>query len=275
MERMRDGRAGFLFATVLILAFLAVALLAPRLTPYDPGGQELSDRFCLPFTRAHPAGCDHLGRDILTRLLYGTRISLLVGVVSASVSAMIGTALGLASGYRGGWVDDLVCWLVNVQLAFPFILLAIAMVAVAGSSLLNVMIILGIASWPAYARIVRSKALTIREEVFVDAARAIGSPDLRILARHILPNVAPSLIVLVSFELAKMVIAEAALSFLGLGPSGFGYSSWGLMLAEGKDYLQVAWWPATFPGLALMVFVLSINLVGDGLRRKLDPRMKL
>jgi len=275
MSGRKSGRVGFLFAGVLLLAFLVTALLAPRLTYYDPGDQQLSDRFCSPFTRAHPAGCDHLGRDILTRLLYGTRVSLLVGVVGSSVSALIGTALGLASGYRGGWVDELVCWLVNVQLAFPFILLAIAMVAVAGSSLFNVMVILGVASWPAYARIVRSKTLTIRERVFVEAARAIGAPDHRILIRHVLPNVAPSLIVLISFELAKMVIAEAALSFLGLGPSGFGYSSWGLMLAEGKDYLQVAWWPATFPGLVLMVFVLSINLIGDGLRRKLDPQMKL
>lgn len=275
MERKRSGRAGFLLASVLILVFLAVAAFAPHLTPYEPGDQNLSNRFCLPFTRDNPAGCDHLGRDILTRLAYGTRISLLVGLMGSGLSATIGSTLGLIGGYRGGWVDDAVCWLVNVQLAFPFILLAIAMVAVAGSGLANVIIILGVASWPAYARIVRSKALTIREEVFVDAARAIGATDHRILIRHILPNIIPSLIVLVSFEFAKMVIAEAALSFLGLGPSGFGYSSWGLMLAEGKDYLHVAWWPATFPGVVLMVLVFCINLMGDGLRRELDPQMKL
>lgn len=272
--KVNAGAGGmFLFAAV-ILILIGLAIFAPSVTPYSPDEQDLAKRFMPPLTPGHALGTDHLGRDIITRLVFGARISLSVGSIAVLISGTIGAALGVLSGYYGGLLDDIVNWFVNVQLAFPFILLAISVIAVLGPSLVNMIIVLAIGGWPAYVRVVRAKALVLKEVEFVEAVKAIGAGDARIMFKHIFPNVAAPLIVLTSFEFAKMVIAEAALSFLGLGPGGLDYSSWGLMLAEGKNYLAVAWWVATIPGLAIMTAVLSINIVGDWLRDRLDPKLQ-
>ena len=272
--KVKAGDRGMIpFAAVFVI-LIGLAIFAPYLAPYSPDDQDLVKRFMPPLTPGHSLGTDHLGRDILTRLIFGTRISLSVGSIAVLISVLIGTVLGVLSGYYGGLLDDIVNWFVNVQLAFPFILLAISVIAVLGPSLVNMIIVLTIGGWPAYVRVVRSKVFVLKEVEYVEAVKAIGAGDARIMLRHIFPNVAAPLIVLTSFEFAKMVIAEAALSFLGLGPSGLDYSSWGLMLAEGKNYLAVAWWVATIPGLAIMTAVLSINIVGDWLRDRLDPKLQ-
>ena len=271
---INSGDRTIVFFMLLVALYVMVALLAPVLAPSSPGDQDLMKRFLPPLSQGYPLGTDSLGRDILSRLIYGARISLGVGSVVVVLAGIVGTIFGLWSGYWGGVVDDFVSWLVNVHLAFPFVLLAISVVVVLGPSLLNVIVVLTITGWPSYARLIRSKVLELRGIEFVEAARSIGASRYRIIGRHILPNVVSSLIVLSTLELAKVVIAEAALSFLGLGPSGLDYSSWGLMLAEGKDYLSVAWWVATIPGLTIMMTVLSVNVVGDWLRDRLDPRMR-
>ena len=272
--KVRAGDSGMIPFAAVIIILIGLAVFAPGVAPFSPDDQDLLKRFLPPLTPGHSLGTDHLGRDILTRLIFGTRISLSVGSIAVLISVLIGTVLGVVSGYYGGLFDDIVNWFVNVQLAFPFILLAISVIAVLGPSLVNMIIVLAIGGWPAYVRVVRSKVLVLKEVEYVEAVKAIGAGDTRIMLRHIFPNVAAPLIVLTSFEFAKMVIAEAALSFLGLGPSGLDYSSWGLMLAEGKNYLAVAWWAATIPGLAIMTAVLSINIVGDWLRDRLDPKLQ-
>ena len=272
--KVRAGDRGMIPFAAVIIIMIGLAAFAPNVAPYTPDHQELAKRFLPPLTPGHSLGTDHLGRAILTRLVFGTRISLSVGSIAVLISVLIGTVLGVLSGYYGGMFDDIVNWFVNVQLAFPFILLAISVIAVLGPSLVNMIIVLAIGGWPAYVRVVRSKVFVLKEVEYVEAVKAIGAGDARIMLRHIFPNVATPLIVLTSFEFAKMVIAEAALSFLGLGPGGLDYSSWGLMLAEGKNYLAVAWWVATIPGLAIMTAVLSINIVGDWLRDRLDPKLQ-
>ena len=272
--RIEASDSSMIFFVIVILAFICVAILAPYLTRYGPGDQNLTERFMPPLTQGHLLGTDHLGRDISARVIFGARVSLGVGSTVVIVSGIIGTALGILSGYYGGLIDDVVNWFVNVQLAFPFILLAISAIAVLGPSLENMIIVLAIGGWPAYVRVIRSKVLTLRNLEFVEAARMLGARDRRIMFRHILPNISAPLIVLATFEFATAVIAEAALSFLGLGPGSLEYSSWGLMLAEGKNYLMVAWWPATIPGLTIMAMVLSINIVGNWLRDKLDPKLR-
>jgi peptide/nickel transport system permease protein len=274
--RFEASDASMIGFVLVILAFICAAIFAPYLTRYGAGGdQNLTERFLPPLTQGHLLGTDHLGRDILTRLIFGARVSLGVGSTVVVFSGVVGTTLAVLSGYYGGLIDDVVNWLVNVQLAFPFILLAISVIAVLGPSLENVIIVLAIGGWPAYVRVIRSKVLMVRNLDFVEAARMVGARERRVMFRHILPNVSPPLMVLATFEFSRAVIAEAALSFLGLGPGGLEYSSWGLMLAEGKDYLMVAWWPATVPGVAIMAMALSINVVGDWLRDKLDPKLRI
>ena len=256
--------------TLLIVA----ALFAEAVAPHDPNAQSLTARLLPPFSGDHLLGTDALGRDILSRLVYGARISLTVGTIAVVIGGSVGTVLGLMSGYYSGWVDDVVSWWVNVQLAFPFILLVLAVVAVVGPNLRNLIIVLGLGSWVVYARVLRGQVLSIRERDFVVASRVIGATDSRLIWRHILPNALLPLIVIASFEFARMIILEASLSFLGLGVEP-NVPSWGSMLAEGRSYLDVSWWVATIPGVAIMFTVLSVNLVGDWLRDEFDPRSKI
>ncbi len=261
---------------VLIAALLAVA--APALAPADPIKNSLLDRLTPPMWAAggeakHPLGTDTLGRDVASRLLYGARVSLVVGFSAVLLAGVIGVALGLVSGWYGGRLDDALMRLGDVQLAFPVLVLAVAVLAVLGASMTNLILVLGVTGWITYARIVRGEVLTLRERDFVAAARALGAPDRWILVRHLLPNVMPPITVVATFSLARTIIAEASLSFLGLGiPAP--EPSWGAMLDEGRNYITTGWWLALFPGVAILLLVLGINLVGDWLRDVLDPRME-
>jgi peptide/nickel transport system permease protein len=221
----------------------------------------------------HPLGTDTLGRDVLSRLLHGARISLIVGLAAVLVAGVVGGGLGLVAGYRGGWADDLLMRLGDIQLAFPVLLLGVAVIAVLGASLTNMILVLGASGWVTYARIARGETLSLKERDFVAAARALGAPARHVVARHLLPNVLPPLLVVTTFSVARTIIAEASLSFLGLGlppPT----PSWGAMLDEGRNYITTGWWLALFPGLAILLLVLAINLCGDWLRDALDPRIE-
>jgi peptide/nickel transport system permease protein len=274
------ARRTALFGLVVVVLVVVTAAAAPLLSPFDPIEQDLGDlRLKAPGFRdaagqVHPLGTDHLGRDLLARVIYGARPALLVGFAAVLISGVIGMATGLISGYFGGRMDDVLMRLADVQLAFPFILLAIAVIGVLGPSLTTIIVVIGVSSWVVYARIVRSAVLSLREREFVQAAQALGSGDGRILLRHILPNALTPWLVVATLDMARVIVIESALSFLGLGvqpPT----PTWGGMLADGRVYLSTAWWLATFPGLAILVTVLGINLFGDGLRDTLDPRLKV
>ena len=256
---------------VIVVIAIAAALLGPRLSPYDPAAQELAHRLEGP-SLAHPFGLDELGRDILARIVSGARISLLVGVAVVSVSSLVGTLLGSIAGYFGGRVDDVISRVIDVLMAFPGILLAIALVAVLGPSLANVVLALSIIGWVGYARLVRGQALRAREFDFVQAARALGASPARIILRHVLPTAMPAVVVQATLGMAGAIIAEAALSFLGLGvqpPT----PSWGTMLDAGRLHLFDAPHLTIFPGLSIAILVLGFNFLGDGLRDRVDPRM--
>jgi peptide/nickel transport system permease protein len=259
---------GFILAVVI-----ALVLLAPYITSFGPTQQLRQNRLEAPSSQ-HLFGTDNLGRDILTRVLYGGRLSLQVGIFSVAIGATIGTVVGLISGYYGRWVDTVVMRLIDVMLAFPGILLALAIVAVLGRDLRNVMIAVGVSTIPVYTRVVRGSVLSIKEFDYVVAARALGMPTRRILFLHILPNVTAPIIIVATNGVAGAIITGAALSFLGLGAQPPD-PEWGLMLAQGREFIRVASWVTTFPGLAIMVTVLAINLLGDGLRDILDPRLKI
>ncbi len=255
---------------IVVVAMLAAAV-GPVLSPYDPASQELSRRLERPSV-SHPFGLDELGRDILSRLLSGARISLLVGLAVVSVSSLVGMLLGSIAGYFGGVVDDVISRAVDVLMAFPGILLAIALVAVLGPSLTNVVIALCVIGWVGYARLVRSQALRAREFEFVQAARALGAGSPRIVLRHILPTALPAVVVQATLGMAGAIIAEASLSFLGLGvqpPT----PSWGTMLDAGRSHLFDAPHLTIFPGLAIALLVLGFNFLGDGLRDRVDPKL--
>jgi peptide/nickel transport system permease protein len=264
-------------AAIVGLVVLA-AIAAPLLATTDPIEQDLSVALKPPFwledgSFAHPLGTDHLGRDVYSRLVYGAQISLTISVLAALLGAVVGVAAGLAAGYLGGRVDMVIMRVVDLNLAFPLILLALAVVALLGASLRNLVIVMAITTWMIYARVVRGVSLTLREQEFIQAVRALGARDSRIIVRHILPNVAAPILVIWTLEVARVILMESALSFLGLGvppPT----PTWGRMLAEGRDYLTMAGWIAVFPGLAIMVTVLGINFLGDGLRDLLDPRLR-
>lgn len=268
-----------LFALIILGLLLLAALFGPSLATHDPNRQDIIARLKPPFSSAHRGkvffilGTDGLGRDVLARLLYGSRISLIVGLVSVGVGGVVGTLLGIVSGYFGGWLDDLLMRLADIQLAFPFILLAIIFMLVLGPGMLNLILVLGIGQWVTYARIARGQTMLQREKEYVEAARAIGQGTPGILATAILPNILSPLIIIASFNVASVILAEAALSFLGLGvPSTT--PTWGGMLAESRDQLLAGrWWLAVFPGVAIMFTVLSFNLLGDWLRDFLDPRI--
>jgi len=268
-----------LFGLVVVAVVVVTALAAAVVTPFDPIEQDIGERLKAPLTRdaagrVHPLGTDHLGRDILARIVFGARPALLVGFAAVAISGVLGMVTGLVAGYFGGRIDDLLMRLADIQLAFPFILLAIAVIGVLGPSLTTIICVIGVSSWVVYARIVRGAALSLREREFVQAAQALGSRDGRILVRHILPNVFTPWLVVATLDMARVIVIESALSFLGLGvqpPT----PTWGGMLADGRVYISTAWWLATFPGLAILITVLGINLFGDGLRDTLDPRLKV
>lgn len=262
-----------LFLIVLILA----ALFAPLITPFDPEEQSLMLRNQPPMTEAedggwfpHLLGSDQLGRDLLSRLIYGARISLAVGFAGALFSGAFGVLLGLIAGYYRGVVDDIIMRLVDTQMGFPSLLTALLVLYVLGPGVWKVILVLAVTRWMVFARVTRSLVLSHREEVFVDAARTIGCSDSRILFKHILPNLLSPILVLVTLEVATMILTEASLSFLGLGIQP-PQSSWGLMLAQGRSYVTTAWWLVTFPGLAILFTALSLNLVATWVRAVTDP----
>jgi peptide/nickel transport system permease protein len=268
-----------LFGMLVVLGVMLAAVFAPLVSPFDPLEQDIGQRLREPGWqdtqgRLHPLGTDHLGRDILARIVFGSRIALVVGLAAVAISGVLGMLIGLVAGYFGGRVDDFLMRLADVQLAFPFILLAIAVIGVLGPSLQNIIIVIGVSSWVVYARVVRGEVLSIREREYVQAAIALGSQHWRVLRNHVLPNTLTPWLVVATLDMARVIVIESALSFLGLGvqpPT----PTWGGMLADGRVYLSTAWWLATFPGLAILVTVLGINLFGDGLRDTLDPRLKV
>ncbi len=277
MRLISKSKSAIIGLTLLLFS-ITMALLAPVLAPYDPGEQNLDARLQPPAwldggSLQHPLGTDHLGRDILSRIIFGSRISLLVALIAVAVSGTLGTLLGLAAGYWRGKIDSFIMLLADVQLAFPFILLALAVMAVLGPGLRNVIAVLGITGWVAYGRLLRAEVMALSSREYVEAARALGQKDSKIMLRHILPNSMPSVIVMASLRVANMIIAESSLTFMGLGVEPH-IPTWGSMLADGRAYITSAWWLATFPGLAIMLTVLGVNLVGDWLRHTLDPRLK-
>jgi len=267
-------RDPFLLAGLALVGLVALAaLLAPMLAPHDPLRGDLRGAYLLPPGAGHLLGTDTQGRDVLSRVLYGARVSLLVGVVSQTVAALLGVTMGLVSGYHGRWTDTLVMRLADVTLAFPTLLLLIAIAAALDPSVVVVFAVIGFVGWAAMARLVRSQVLVLRRADYVTASRALGAPDRRILFRHLLPNVRSQVIVAATLGAAGAMMAEAALSFLGLGvqpPT----PSWGGMVADGRDLLRVAPWVSIAPGAALGMTVLGLNLVGEALRERLEPRRR-
>ena len=266
-----------LAGALILLAVIGAAVFAPYVSPQDPARQSLIRRFTPPVwahagSVSYLLGTDQVGRDILSRIIYGARVSLLVGISAVLVSLTIGVTLGLLSGFLRGRVDTVIMTVVDVTLSFPQLLLALAFVAALGPSLFTIILVLGLTGWERYARVVRADVLALREKDFVEAARAMGASPTRLLLGHLLPNTFSSIIVMSTLQVAQAILQEAALSFLGVG-TGSAYPTWGQMIALGRDFVSVAWWLATFPGLAILLTVLAINLVGDRLRDALDPRV--
>lgn len=269
----RFGRSKAAMIGLLVLVALClVAIFAPALAPFDPIQIDPAKALYGPGTPYY-FGTDPYGRDVLSRVIYGSRISLLVGLISVGIAVVIGVIVGLISGYYGGWTDSVLMRLIDILLAFPGILLALAIVATLGPSIFNLMVAVGISSIPVYARLVRGSVLSAREDLYVDAARAMGAPSSLILRRHILPNVVTPVIVTATLGVGVAILIAAALSFLGMGAQP-PTPAWGSMLSDGRAYLQYQWWISTFPGIAIMVTVLATNMFGDGLRDVLDPHLK-
>ena len=263
---------------LILLGMGLAALFAPLVSPRDPYEQSLLLRLAPPswLEEGEPGyflGTDEFGRDILTRMLYGARISLAVGLLGVAIGSVLGSVLGMFAGYFSGPIDEVIMLLADMQLAFPFILLAIAIIAVLGPSITNLVIIVGISGWMTYARVCRGVVLTLKEREFVQAVSALGGSDRRIIFRHILPNILSPIIVLATLDLARLIILESTLSFLGLGVQPPN-PSWGGMLGQGRQYLDTAWWLATFPGLAIMLTTLAISRGGDWIRDVLDPTLR-
>jgi peptide/nickel transport system permease protein len=268
LARHRPALVGLL----VLLATAAAATLAPWISPYDPNVQVWEQALQAPSGR-HWLGTDEFGRDVLTRIVFGGRISLVVGFLAVAIAAGLGVPLGLVSGYSGGRTDVVIMRIMDVLLAFPAILLALAIVGALGPGVRNAIIAVGIVAIPAFARVVRGATLVVRAQEYVDAARALGGRAPRILTRHVLPNAAAPVIVQATLGVGTAILSSAGLSFLGLGAQP-PTPDWGGMLASGREFMLQAWWIATFPGLAIMVTVLGFNLVGDALRDLLDPRLR-
>jgi peptide/nickel transport system permease protein len=267
-----------LISWLMVLALLIAALFSPQVAPHNPVRERLLDRLLPPAWAKegewhYVLGTDHLGRDVVSRIIYGSRVSLIVGFAAMLVGGSLGIVLGLTAGYVGGRCDDVVMALADMQLAFPTILLAITIIAVLGPSFANLVVVIGISGWVTYARIARAQVLSLRETEFIEAIRAQGGGAQRIICRHILPNILSPLIVIATLDLARTIVLESTLSFLGLGiqpPT----PSWGGMLSDGREYLLSAWWIATFPGVVLMLTALSFNRLGDWVRDLSDPRLR-
>jgi peptide/nickel transport system permease protein len=265
-------------AGVFVALLAAVAIAAPLLAPHNPERGSLRARLKgptleAPDGKAHLLGTDHLGRDVLSRMVFGTRVSLTIGFAAVAVGGIVGGLLGLVAGFRGGWVDEVVMTVADAQLAFPFILLAIGIIAVLGPSFPNLIIVVGLSGWVTYARVLRAQVLSLRQRDFVSAILALGGSVPRVLLRHILPNVASTFMVIATLELARAIVLEATLSFLGLGiqpPT----PSWGVMIQEGREYLDSAWWISVFPGALLMLTSLVVSRTGDWLRDVFDPTLR-
>jgi ABC-type dipeptide/oligopeptide/nickel transport system permease subunit len=271
-------RPSALVGGIMIAIILLISISFPLFYRVDPLEQDLLARFTPPVWHdggrwLYPLGADNLGRDVLARLLYGSRVSLLVGFAAVLVAELAGILLGLFSGYYGGKLDSLIMRVADIFMAYPFMLLTISVIAVLGTSIFNLILVLGLSDWVTYARTIRGSVLSLKEKEFVEASRAIGTPHRVIIFRHILPNVISPLLVLGTLRVANIIIWESGLSFLGMGvPPPM--PTWGRMLAEGRLYITDAWWLVTLPGLAIMLTILSINLLGDGLRDALDPRLR-
>jgi len=265
-------RGGAMFGLGVVAFFVLIAVFAPWIAPHDPLGTSWSAVRAAP-SAAYLFGADELGRDVLSRIIWGTRASILAGVVSVSISLALGVPIGMAAGYLGRWVDALISRITDAMLACPFLILAIALAAFLGPSLTNAMIAIGISATPIFIRLTRAQVLAAKSEDYVEAARALGNPHLRIALRHIFPNILAPLIVQATLAIAAAVIAEASLSFLGLGQQPPA-PSWGSMLNTARNYVDQAPWMAIWPGVSIFLLVLSFNLLGDGLRDALDPRHK-
>ncbi len=274
LRRYWTGWLGTLIVTVMIVC----AVFAPYIAPHDPYAQDIAARLRPPAwapdgNTEHLLGTDHVGRDYLSRIIYGARVSIAAGILAVLCAGLIGVLVGLLSGFYGGFLDRAFSFLTNLTLTFPFMLLAIAMIALMGAGFVNMIFVLGLTGWPVYARVVRAEVFSLREREFVMAEISLGAPPARILFRHILPNVLNLIVVLASVEVGRMIIVESFLSYLGLGVSP-PVPSWGGMLSEGQLYVFQKWWLPTFPGLAILLTVLGINLIGDALRDLFDPHMK-
>jgi len=272
LKRLRRNR-GAVIGGVVLVALILMALGAPIAAPFDPTVM-LSGQAMQPPSALHLFGTDQFGRDILSRVMNGARLSLQLGFISVGIALIFGIVLGLSAGYYGRGVDAVVSMLMDMMLAFPGILLALSIIAIFGPGLVNLMIAVGISSVPAYTRLVRGTVFTVKRQTYVEAAQVVGVGSVRIMARHILPNVLAPVIVLATLGIAQAILIGAALSFLGLGAKP-PTPEWGAMLSEGRSFMQTAWWITVFPGLAIVVTVLAINLLGDGLRDALDPRLRV
>lgn len=271
--RQKSGIVGLTIITIV----LVLSAFAGLFNHFDPNAIALEDRLLEPFSAVeegfHLLGTDGLGRDIFARIIYGGRISLLVSFSAAMISAFLGVCLGAVAGFYRGWLDAVLMRITEMQMAFPFILLALTILAVLGAGLLQMVLVLGIGRWVVFARVVRGEILSLREREFVEAGRAVGNRNLRIIFRHIMPNLTAPVIIVGSFTVATNILTEAALTFLGVGLD-VSIPTWGTMLAEGREYLPGAWWLATFPGITILITVLGINLFGDWLRDYFDPKLK-
>lgn len=270
-RRLRANRLA-LAGGVVVLALFAVSLAAPWLAPYDPAYIDVKSVLEGPSAR-HPFGADHLGRDVLSRMIWGSRISLKVGFVAVGLATLIGVFFGSLAGYYGGWVDAAIMRFVDLMLCFPAFFLILAVIAILEPSIWNIMVVIGATGWMGVARLVRAEFLTLKSREFVLAARALGAGDARIIFRHILPNALAPVLVAATLGVAGAILTESALSFLGIGvqpPT----PSWGNILTAGKDNISIAWWLSLYPGLAILITVLGYNLLGEGIRDSLDPRLR-
>lgn len=271
-RRLKKDKVAVAGGCILVIIIL-LSLAAPILTGYDPDEVNTVDRLLPPGSPEHILGTDHLGRDMLTRLLYGGRISVAIGFTAVAIAMFFGILIGLLAGYYKGFFDILTMRFIDILMAFPYVLLAIAIIAALGPGLLNAMIAISIVGIPYYARIVRGTVLSLREQDYIEAQKALGSSDLRILFKHILPNALSPIIVAATLDVGWMIIAASGMSFLGLGAQP-PMAEWGVMLSDGKDFIRIAPHISLLPGMAIFIVVLSLNLLGDGLRDALDPRLK-